>query len=137
MAFDLLRRPIALWFLSDQDQRQPGLHRNGAAQQDGPKLRRRETLRVLRNQLGEVFAQPAQQSRIRLEKELVEIPIGPPARAKNEIAFEVGGFHQVTSELVQLECPGLHRPNLADDVFALDGRPDARGAASVSYKHLT
>src|SRR5882672_3957483 len=88
-AFDLLRGPVPLRFLAHEDQRQPGLQGDGPAKQDGAKLRRREALGVIRNQCGEMLAQPAQKIRLGLEEKLVEVSIRPFARAKNEIAFEI------------------------------------------------
>src|SRR5712671_425439 len=89
VAFDLLRGPVTLRFLAHEDQRKPGLEGDGPAEQDGAQLRRGETLCVLWNERSEMLAQPPQQIRLGLEQELVEVPIRPFARAKNEIAFEI------------------------------------------------
>src|SRR5260370_10679993 len=87
----LLRGPVSLRLLAHEDQGQAGLHRNRAAQEHRAQLRRREALRLRRDQLGEMAAQPSQQRRIGFEQELVEVAVRAFSRAKDEIALEVRG----------------------------------------------
>jgi hypothetical protein len=54
-----------------------------------------------------MLAEHPQQGRVGLEKELVEISIRPPARAEDEIAFQVGGRDQVARQLLALSYQGI------------------------------
>src|SRR5579872_4005309 len=114
-AFELLGRAVALRLLAHEDEREPGLHRHRATEQNGPELGRRKALRGRRDEGRELGAEALEQSRIGLEKELVEVAVRPPSRPKHEIAFQIGSLDQVPPKLPQLGVvPGLHRPNLAD-----------------------
>jgi hypothetical protein len=52
-------------------------------------------------------AEHSQQGRVGLEQKLVEISIRPPARAKDEIAFQVRGCDQIARQLVAVSYQGV------------------------------
>src|SRR5437660_6198082 len=113
-ALDLFRGAVTLRFLPHQDQGEAGFHGDCATQEHGAELRRRETLCLRRDQLGEMPAEPPEKRGIGFEEELVEVAVGAFARAQNEVALEIRGGDQVASELAQLGCRGLHALNLAE-----------------------
>src|SRR6266581_376381 len=125
-SFYLLRGPVALRFLADEDQGQARFHRHGAAQEHRSELGCGEALRCEGYESGQVLAQAAEQLGIGFEKELVEVSVGVLARTKDEIPFQVGGRDEVTRQCFPLVD---HTVNLMDRSRRPGARPRTIRAA--------
>src|SRR6476659_10722746 len=101
-ALQLLRRPVLLRGLADDQERQTRLERRGRRERDRTELRAREPVGVrlvLAHRLGERLAERREHLRARLEAVLVEVVARATARAEHEVAFEVRGVAQRPREV--------------------------------------
>src|SRR4051794_18673246 len=104
-ALELLRRPVLLRGLADDQERQSRLERRRRGERDCAELRSCEAVGVrlvLAHRLGERLAERRQHIGARLEAVLVEVVARAAARAEHEVALEVRGVAQRPRELVPL-----------------------------------
>src|SRR5450759_650477 len=134
--FELVRGAVPFCLLAHDQERQPRRKRGGGGECNRTELRRGDADGlglVLGDGDGDLLADGTEQLGHSLEAVLVEVVLGMPARAQDEIALEIGALDQHLDQILLVHDPsGLARARSSRPCLSSSSAAASSGPSSSS-----